>query len=360
MKTGRNTGSTRRKRQVLLLFLSVTILHFFSPFHVLSPATYWDFSTDWSFYSGTGANSGPVTFNTAFTATGGNITDGIMRFQTFNMGTEWANIGFSSSQGTTMTVTEVLTNQVKYSITASGTSTTKVWAPSTPKGASGQDSWSYDAGTNVVTVTATNNANIVLRWDIIRLLTLGSSESTVFPYTTILLYATAELEDEDHALGSGDWFILDGVNFTWDASDARFEASLSYAVPTDLTIDTFDEGYEATYGITMGGMSGLSLTLIWSEATETGSSGGGSSWIPPPIDTGIEDLGDAITPSIPWIREHGPKIIIGCILGVALLSQVKELPIRKKRKKAVKKGLKTDKKRRKKIRKKVGKTLRGV
>lgn len=76
-------------------------------------------------------------------------------------------------------------------------------------------------------------------------------------------YATASLEFDNHALGSGDSLSLSSHTFTWVSSRSRFEYNTTQSSVVHVTIDSFTSGNEATYGITGGNINSKSGTIIW-------------------------------------------------------------------------------------------------
>jgi len=101
--------------------------------------------------------------------------------------------------------------------------------------------------------------------DRIKILTLSAVQTPIVIVIEAqgIWYATAELEHDHHALGSGDSFTLSGYSFSWDATDSRFEATDTKNTPQTVTINAFDSGSEATYGITAGNINNLSQSIEW-------------------------------------------------------------------------------------------------
>jgi hypothetical protein len=101
--------------------------------------------------------------------------------------------------------------------------------------------------------------------DRIRIDSLGATNATarVNVNTLITFYATASLESDSHALGTGDSLTLSTYAFTWDAVDNRFEYNTSQASPIVVTINAFSSGNEATYGITAGNINSKSASALW-------------------------------------------------------------------------------------------------
>ena len=118
-----------------------------------------------------------------------------------------------------------------------------------------------------ITVVDQNDQNATVIWDRIRILTLDAVESRIDVGTEGAWHATAELEYDNHQLGAGDSFTLgqDGYLFTWDGVDERFEASATKHEVTEVIIDEFDGGLEATHGITVGTINEQSAAIIWDQ-----------------------------------------------------------------------------------------------
>jgi hypothetical protein len=175
-------------------------------------------------------------------------------------------------------------------------------------------------------------------WDRIKLLTLTASESSVPVGTAVELRATAELEYDGHALGSGDSLAIEGVAFTWDSTDGRFEATVSKDTAQTVTYDTFTSGSEADYGVTAGTMNGLSVAVEWYGETQTSASGSSTPTTTtttptaPPPET-------PITPAKPPIVQYGPYIIALTVIGVFLYSGYRESNQARRRKRLAKVAL---------------------
>jgi hypothetical protein len=112
------------------------------------------------------------------------------------------------------------------------------------------------------TVNQNSQATTVI-WDRIRIDTLSAIDTRIDISTQGTFYATASLEFDNHALGSGDSLTLGGYVFTWDVTDNRFEYNTTQSSVTSITINSFTSGNEATYGITAGNINGKTVTLIW-------------------------------------------------------------------------------------------------
>jgi len=109
--------------------------------------------------------------------------------------------------------------------------------------------------------TARPSARII--WDRIKITGMGNDDGRRDVGTTGTFWATAVLEYDNHALGSGDSLTISGKSMTWVAGNSRFEATDSKSTVQAVTYDAFTSGSEATYGITSGTMNGLSTTIIW-------------------------------------------------------------------------------------------------
>jgi len=154
-----------RKVHVLLLLAACLVISL-QPM-ALTGSTYWDVSTGWSFYSGTGSNSGPVTFSTPFTTTQIQIDGGLVTFSNFNMGTSWASIGFHAPQGATMDVTQVTSDQVVYDINpGSGMKKWSLYVASkgSPNTVTGGVSWTYYTGNQTLAVECNYADTITASW----------------------------------------------------------------------------------------------------------------------------------------------------------------------------------------------------
>jgi len=124
-----------------------------------------------------------------------------------------------------------------------------------------------DAGADIVT-------------DRIRILTLSAVDAVISINAEGTWYVTAELEYDNHSLGSGDSFTLSNYAFSWDVADSRFEAADTKSSSQTVTINAFDSGSEATYGITAGNINSLSQSIEWQAVG--GGGGMPSAWYSPP------------------------------------------------------------------------------
>jgi len=113
-------------------------------------------------------------------------------------------------------------------------------------------------------LTAQQSQNVV--WDRIRITGSGVVNGRISVAETGKFWATAELEHDSHALGSGDSIIVSGISMTWNATSSRFEGTDVQSSVTTITYDTFTSGSEADYGITAGFMNGFSESISWDKA----------------------------------------------------------------------------------------------
>ena len=140
---------------------------------------------------------------------------------------------------------------------------------------------------NTYGITALNSAvtsdSETIVFDRIKILTLSAVDANISVGDEGIWYATAELEYNNYGLGSGDSFTLSGYAFSWNSTDNRFEATDNKSSAQTVTINSFDSGSEATYGITAGNINNLSQSIEW-QAVSSGGGGGGmpSAWFNPP------------------------------------------------------------------------------
>ena len=106
------------------------------------------------------------------------------------------------------------------------------------------------AGTDVIT-------------DRIRIDTLSAIDTRIDISAQGTFYATASLEYDSHALGSGDSLTLSSYVFSWSVGNSSWENSTTQASVTSITINSFTSGNEATYGITVGIINSNTATIIW-------------------------------------------------------------------------------------------------
>jgi len=103
-------------------------------------------------------------------------------------------------------------------------------------------------------------------WDRIHIDSLGLSDTRINAngVETSTLYATASLEYDSHALGSGDSLTISGLALSWVAGNSRFEGTtVSSSSVTSTTYNAFTSGNEATHGITAGNINSKTATIIW-------------------------------------------------------------------------------------------------
>jgi len=116
---------------------------------------------------------------------------------------------------------------------------------------------------------ATNTTSII--WDRIRIDTLSKTDTDgrVNVNSQGTFYATASLEYDGHALGSGDSLTLSDCVFTWVSARSRFEYNVTKSSVQALIVNTFTSGNEATYGIIVGNINSQTGTIIWDRVVVT-------------------------------------------------------------------------------------------
>ena len=100
-------------------------------------------------------------------------------------------------------------------------------------------------------------------YDRIRIDSISVVDGRININTEGSFYATASLEFDNHALGTGDALSLSGHSFSWVSSRSRFEYNTTQSSVLHVTIDSFTSGSEATYGITVGNINSKSAFIIW-------------------------------------------------------------------------------------------------
>jgi len=146
------------------------------------------------------------------------------------------------------------------------------WWDKTVTGSSSVTSTNYDetyisVSDTTYGLTAKQNVdgvNVVT--DRIKILSLGLTDSRINANgaDTSTLYATAALEYDSHALGSGDSLTIGGISLSWVSGNGRFEGTTaSSSSVTSTTYNSFTSGNEATYGITAGNINSQSATLVY-------------------------------------------------------------------------------------------------
>lgn len=120
----------------------------------------------------------------------------------------------------------------------------------------------YEATYGVSVINQNTNDTWVV-WDRIKILTLMTNASRIDINDVVQINATAELEFNSTALGSGDSLVISGIALSWDAGDSVFEGTDTKSSVQQVTYNVFTSGEEATFGITVGNMNGQSASCIW-------------------------------------------------------------------------------------------------
>jgi len=153
-----------RKLHVMLLFLGVTIIHFFAPLY--AALNYNTYQTGLTFYSGPVETYGPITFQSQFTATNLYWASNQIRFASFNMGNAWDYIGFSCPNNGDLEVESVGSDTVNLNATINIapplTFQMYVGTMGQPTNVSGVSSWSYASST--VTMNIASSTMVYLTW----------------------------------------------------------------------------------------------------------------------------------------------------------------------------------------------------
>ncbi|MGY5881469.1 MAG: hypothetical protein RTV31_14550, partial [Candidatus Thorarchaeota archaeon] len=108
-------------------------------------------------------------------------------------------------------------------------------------------------------------------WDRIRILTTTVDESRLNKDATATIMVTAELEYDNHPLGSGDTLYLDDSVLTWDDANSWFylEVSQSTVGLWNYYVNTTGVA-EADFGISLVTIGGLSQDVIWDQIVVIG------------------------------------------------------------------------------------------
>ena len=114
-----------------------------------------------------------------------------------------------------------------------------------------------------ITAGTMNGYSTTIVWDRIRILTLGSVDSRIDVGSTATIYATADLQHDGHALGSGDSVTIAGIALSWVEGNSRFEGTDTKNTVQPVTYNVFTSGSEASYGITAGDMNSQTTMVIW-------------------------------------------------------------------------------------------------
>jgi hypothetical protein len=151
-----------KREQLLVLFLALSFIAL-SPL-AFSGLTVIDIGTGITFYNN--ATSGNITFGSPFTCTQITWITQYLRLSNLVMGGTWGAIGFQSPTNGGMQLTQLQTNQLKFSTQPSGAQTFRVYAGArgTPTSVVGGDSWSWDAVNQAVLVVSSSPETVQLGW----------------------------------------------------------------------------------------------------------------------------------------------------------------------------------------------------
>jgi hypothetical protein len=164
---------------------------------------------------------------------------------------------------------DVTFNSSKGSITGFVWDSVNSWWDKTVIGSSSVTSTNYDE--TYISITD-STYGLTVKQDVagadvitdrIRIDTLSAIDTRIDISTQGTFYATASLEYDSHALGSGDSLTLSSYMFSWSVGNSRWENSTTQASVTSITINSFTSGNEATYGITVGIINSNTATIIW-------------------------------------------------------------------------------------------------
>jgi hypothetical protein len=164
---------------------------------------------------------------------------------------------------------DVTFDSTKGSITGFTWDLVNSWWDKAVTGSSSVTSTNYDeayvsiSDTTYGIIVKQDVAGVDVITDRIKITGIGNDDSRRDISTTGTFWATAVLEYDSHALGSGDSLTIQGKSMTWVAGNSRFEATDLQSTVQSVTYNTFTSGNEATYEITAGTMNGYSTTIIW-------------------------------------------------------------------------------------------------
>ncbi|MHA2040817.1 MAG: hypothetical protein ACW975_03050 [Candidatus Thorarchaeota archaeon] len=131
--------------------------------------------------------------------------------------------------------------------------------------------WSYfvnasgaNEATYGITLVNLDGNGIDQIWDRIIILTTTVDDDRIDVSSNAELQVTAELEYDNHPLGSGDALYMDDVQMTWDGTDSRFELIRSQSsVGLWLYFVNTSNALEVTYGISTVNVNGNNQDVIW-------------------------------------------------------------------------------------------------
>ncbi len=115
-------------------------------------------------------------------------------------------------------------------------------------------------GITEINAAVTGNSETII-FDRIKILTLGADTITPAAGATAELFATAELEFDNHVLGAGDSLNLESTVFAYNGT--HWIADVTEAAPAINTYNEFTSGTEVTYTITVGNINGQTVTVTW-------------------------------------------------------------------------------------------------
>jgi len=169
MKIGSMLKLNNRQVTTLALFLTCFVL-FLSPMSIAGVSE-WDFD-GWTFYSGTGANSGAITFLSSFQASKFHWTDDFIRFDDFDMGYAWGDLGFQCPVDATLHVRRVNEDEIVIDVNPVGTQTFKIYIGSADVPATVDTennkltSWTYSSIDKAVIMVVHDIDRLTLNWNV--------------------------------------------------------------------------------------------------------------------------------------------------------------------------------------------------
>jgi len=185
MKLGTMLTLNNRQFTTLALFMTCTIL-FISPMS-LAGVTEWDFD-GWTFYSGTGSNSGAITFLSAFETSKLYWDNGYVCFEDFDMGYSWDDLGFQCPLDATLLIRSVAEEEIVIDVTPVGTQTFKIFigeadVPATVETTNNKlTTWTYSSVDKAVVMVVHGIDRLTINWNVENPPPLGQTYPTPVQY----------------------------------------------------------------------------------------------------------------------------------------------------------------------------------
>ena len=134
--------------------------------------------------------------------------------------------------------------------------------------------WGYEVDTANgddtygITAISDNSDTTYMIWDRIIILTTTTDDGRIDINTAAAIGATAKLEYDNHALGSGDTLYMNGTSMSWNGSHFTLAPNFAVVDIWNFFVNS-SSANEATYGITLINLDSNNINQIWDSLTVT-------------------------------------------------------------------------------------------